>query len=90
MTFKEKTGYDTIFDLAKAMHQQAADLFADGDRERVEIHCIDGETSVIVDGVRIDWQKRLESDLYGMLQGVTQDAYNAIQEMRRDETHSIP
>lgn len=74
MTFKEQTGYDNIFDLASAMHKQAADLFADGDTTRVEIHCIDGNTSIMVDGVDIDWRERLEKNLFAYMQETINDA----------------
>lgn len=68
MTCKEKTGYDNIFDLLTAFHQQTADLFADGDKERVEIHCVAGNTSIMVDGVDIDWRERLEKNLFAYMQ----------------------
>lgn len=67
-SFKERTGFDNLFDMLRDFHQQTADLFADGNRERVEIHCVDGNTSIIVDGVDIDWRERLEKNLFAYME----------------------
>lgn len=66
-SFKERTGFDNLFDMMRDFHQQTADIFADGDKSRVEIHAKAGKVKIMIDGVDIDWRERLERNLYNFI-----------------------
>lgn len=69
-SFKEQTGFDNLFDMLRDFHQKTADMFADGDKSRVEIHCKNGKVKIVVDGVDIDWRERLEKNLYNYMHSI--------------------